>query len=280
MFILMEDDFEMCENSINHWMFVYAWANKYFNKWRTIRTSIGLNGLIIPCDGIPEIIRGLTELIETKPQYPHDSYLIFLWKNQYPNYKRDVTSHTYRYNMFVHIGSESLVDNGGHRSIPCMSLIRTYFLDRIDHYDDDFCGAFPLSPCGDTKLQIPYMLNFENKMSFPGDLEMKLKLMNELQVKIIPKKYQNITCETFCRQQNGKCHDNLFAFANSKLIVSHFFPLITLYDIGGNIRMPERRVKQVANYLVDKPETLKCKTMYKHEPYDQICPCVMNKKKK
>jgi len=98
--VLMEDDFEWCPGALLHLLSAIQLAEERgYGNWLVLRTSVGLNGIVIPCQDLPMHIRVGSQ---KRDEVPLDSLFGGIWSNAFEVLGREYL--TYRYNLFNHIG--------------------------------------------------------------------------------------------------------------------------------------------------------------------------------
>jgi len=149
----MEDDFEWCPGSLLHVMnaIQLAETRNQDKSWLALRTSIGLNGIVVRCEELSTLI-AVGEL--KRDSTPLDSLYGGLWSNAEELLGREYL--IYRHNLFSHIGQIS-AKGGEHGVNPgtgalytttpqCFDLIRYVGLFLGEYFQDE-CLQHPFTPC-------------------------------------------------------------------------------------------------------------------------------------
>lgn len=149
---LMEDDFEWCPGALLHLLSAIQLAEtRTLGKWLAVRTSVGLNGVLLHCQDLSMLLRVGRQKSE---EVPLDSLFGGIWSQAKEAFGREYL--IYRYNLFSHVGKIS-AKGGEHRVSPdegalftgtpaCFDLIRYVGLFPSEYFQEA-CLSHPFSPC-------------------------------------------------------------------------------------------------------------------------------------
>lgn len=70
MFMLMDDDMYICDGAVTWYDFIVKWANRNWDQWGIIRTSMGSSGIIFKCKTAKQYVR----FIRTKWNIPFPNH--------------------------------------------------------------------------------------------------------------------------------------------------------------------------------------------------------------
>lgn len=163
LFMLMEDDFELCNGAEYQLLHVLDLASKRMDQYKqdafsAIRVSTGLNGLLFPCSDIPTTLAYMLD--NTKTKLPVDWLLENWWARNnlqgtsfhfYAHANLSRMAHrgpllVYKYQLFEHIGVKSTMQ---HIWIAPHSKCNEplIYTEIGKDYDLQACGHDLLSPC-------------------------------------------------------------------------------------------------------------------------------------
>ena len=107
LFMFMEDDFRTCEGALRGLRYLVQKTRTVYPEWLGLRTSYGLNGVVVRSEDLP----GFRDyLLRHQARLPPD----LLWTEWVEGTRADVRERTnarklivYRYNLFEHLGAVS-----------------------------------------------------------------------------------------------------------------------------------------------------------------------------
>lgn len=219
-FLYMEDDFLICDNAESHLLSIYLWAQKYRSHWKSIRTSIGFNGLFMQCKDIHGYIKTVWEecLNPMKNLYPLDYALGVSWSPINSNEKR--VHFTFKYNLFYHIGKVSTVGNeiDGLYAPKCYDGMAHSFNFYLEKFDTFNCEKYMISPCFNRNLMKDFDLHGKETIQVRPLLsrESRYLLTNKTEIDLFEYKVKNEeSCSEICEKYGRKCEQKYYIFANS-----------------------------------------------------------------
>jgi len=117
-YLFMEDDFELCPNAMQALLYLIGKAYRVHGNWLAIRTSYGLNGIILRDDDLDEMKEYYLSRYEARPP----DHLMSEWTlketTRAKSYLKDRTYICYKYNLFDHLGTVSSLRASSSPSYP------------------------------------------------------------------------------------------------------------------------------------------------------------------
>ena len=157
LFMFMEDDFRTCEGALRGLRYLVQKTRTVYPEWLGLRTSYGLNGVVVRSEDLP----GFRDyLLRHQARLPPD----LLWTEWVEGTRADVRERTnarklivYRYNLFEHLGAVSTFSIRPRRpSWPgCYApMSSAWSLTAVEKFDERRCAKIgDLFPCtGDVDM--------------------------------------------------------------------------------------------------------------------------------
>ena len=157
LFMFMEDDFRTCEGALKGLRYLVQKTRTVYPEWLGLRTSYGLNGVVVRSEDLP----GFRDyLLRHQARLPPD----LLWTEWVEGTRADVRERTnarklivYRYNLFEHLGAVSTFSIRPRRpSWPgCYApMSSAWSLTAVEKFDERRCAKIgDLFPCtGDVDM--------------------------------------------------------------------------------------------------------------------------------
>ena len=148
MVLLLEDDFEICPNSLLAILYVIQKVTRWNSHWLAIRVSYGLNGIIMKLGARADVQRlklWLADHIHTRQPVDHLFYQFCLHEANQVDNKRQLF--TYRSNLFHHIGSVSNFQGRRGRYNPPCHQVSYDWLQNYERFRNEDCPHEDISPC-------------------------------------------------------------------------------------------------------------------------------------
>lgn len=270
-FFFMEDDFIFCYNGILHWFLAKKWATENFDKWRTVRVSIGLNGLFLKCRDIPLYLSVIDQEFAKEPWNPIDNILGTYWSHYY-NKNSPIVQYIYRYNLLHHIGEISSVGNQEERNNACLEMNSKSIYHWFEKFDYYLCKNYLFSPChfNNTSLFQGYDNSISGIQEIPGSIDTIKSLMKDLGIEIKISKFLIYSCDQVCKSFNLKCNRFGFLIANSgNFLRREFFTLD--HPIG--VSKTDPLIHKIYGSIVLTQDIRRSTCHQSFEGYFRICPC-------
>lgn len=271
-FLYLEDDFVMCENSVLDLLSIYQWAQKRRSHWMSIRTSFGFNGLFMQCRDIDKYLKVIQEICLEDQIYALD-YAMAEWWSKYLG-QIDRVHYTFRYNLFKHIGVYSSVGNDDHykRNPKCFdtnSHIFNYYLEKFDNHN---CNIFMMSPCDKPKIQKEFVYRARDVIEASPILNKKERIILMDKLKVSLTLGYNFNCTTICANKGLTCDEKLYQFANlcEALKENRWEPCTCVSEVWYGTHDMGPFYYQQFCVILDQP-VYKCD----HKPLavQKLCPC-------
>lgn len=267
-FFFMEDDFVFCDQSALHWLLVKNWALEHYDDWKSIRVSIGLNGLFLKCEDIPYYLGIIDNIFKSEPWDPIDEIVGYKWSHYFSKEKQ--VQYVYRYNLLSHIGEESSVSNGPGRNNECLHMNRNSHFLWFEQYNFISCRNYLFSPCDRPELFKDYELSMSAHEEIPGSTELVEKLMKENLIEIKVSTIDGINCNKVCESHKMKCFVHGFLVANSGKYLRDKIYGKSLWVLNGD----SDPVYHIAYQKVFIANDVRRSTCEKDHPgFYRICPC-------
>lgn len=154
-FLLMEDDFPLCESAGETLRYVINKATSYRGDWNAIRTSYGANGIIFPTHLLSSLIEYMTAKLVTKPP----DHLITQWMCGATLARDKCTAvrqnFVFRWNLFKHIGTQSSLRETGWLEPPGCWYPYSDLMWQVDGFQESECPNDDIWPCNRNGIKTP-----------------------------------------------------------------------------------------------------------------------------
>ncbi|KAL0484452.1 hypothetical protein AKO1_005158, partial [Acrasis kona] len=223
--MLMEDDFVLCPHAIHHLnRIVYAVDREYFSKrWSVIRTSVGLNGIIVRCQHLPIIAR---EVQQNYTMYPADSLLSEVWTMHHQRseeyFGKGATFVTYRHNIMRHIGVSSTIHNGrsNDRVFPGCYDPLTSSLDWNEAFQLEGCEGKEFTPCDHVNMGSSIIQSVNGNPEHDANYVMSDAPARDIK---IVSGYADEDCNSACSRHSSTCARYMFPVINRCDVMKLYF---------------------------------------------------------
>uniref|UniRef100_A0A7S2WF24 Uncharacterized protein n=1 Tax=Rhizochromulina marina TaxID=1034831 RepID=A0A7S2WF24_9STRA len=110
-------------------------------RWGFLRVSYGLNGIVVQARDVQSIADYLRAGQARRPP----DHLLFEWSEKGPGAGRPLVA--FRYNLFFHLGQQSVVGNSATRFIPACYELLFDWLQAGERFDHVKCAHDLVTPC-------------------------------------------------------------------------------------------------------------------------------------
>ena len=189
---------------------MFQWAEIHQDKWKSIRLSFDLNGLLFQSNDIPDITNHIRQEVIIHDQMSLEESLSNYWDPFNHKLKRKLF--TYRYNLFSD-------DPKNHTD--CYRPLDSSRLFNAEKFDWR-CEGHVLSPCPSIVDELIFRTIPE--IDVPLDFEMRRILLDRigLQIRVSQGLFIN-SCSVLCAAKGLVCVSKAFQFVNNCETLQHFF---------------------------------------------------------
>jgi hypothetical protein len=284
-YLYMEDDFTICPHAEQHILSTYLWALKHRSAWKSLRISIGFNGLFMKCEDTAEYIAHVWEnaLNPQKVLYPVDYSLGMMWTSV-GKLPQDKVHYTFRYNLLNHIGKISSVGNEGDTPYnpKCFDGMANNFNFAYEKFDNFDCKGHLFTPCRIGYLQRDLEFHGQDGITTQSILKKADRnlLLTKIKAEIIQHKVTDSeSCNQICSKNMMKCEISLYPLVNNceefrdrfKCHSNKCFGLlwgvwngyVPFYGAG-------------AGCILQDAPSWECEATYKVPDSTKLCPCIIS----
>eukprot|EP01132_Coremiostelium_polycephalum_P006674 gene6674-8256_t len=190
--LFIEDDFPFCPSSLSIFNYIIKKSNIYDPNWNIIRTSFGMNGLIIKSSEIELLEKYLYGNRFIKPadllisEWICGMREIGLTRNEICK-ESQRKSLTFRFNLFNHIGKISSLRNSGLNNPAKCWEDYSYLLTSYEQFDESQCEQDDISPCP-SYIPTRSMITELDKWSYLTHYIRKVKTKNSIDIQFVQRK--------------------------------------------------------------------------------------------
>ncbi len=282
-FLLMEDDFHACPGMAVHLQYTlrYAQARMGDATMRGFRISIGLNGLLLRCRDLNDMVARIA--LSDITRMPVDYLLGESWG------KSSANIHTYRYNLLLHVGGTSTIGNTpsalytyrqAHGPAPvCFELTSLHTtIPPHERFSVDQCCSLdiPFSPC---REPLPAALGPAPTLNVPP----APKQLPDADIKWSVSPQVDTSCESHCNNVGLECREGFYpSLASVNTAVARVIEAnVTECTKDTERAMPVVGVQREGFRRWCKiqscPTAFSCKNIW--PGFQRVCPCVDRKGK-
>lgn len=274
LFLIMEDDFELCKYAEFQLSHVLDEAYRLRGQFSGFRVSTGLNGILIPCEDIPLLLQYMLNNVMTR--LPVD-WLLENWWNMnnllntffiyYAHANFTGTEHQrqffiYKYQLFHHIGTSSTMQHVWY--IPhatCNEMLIYTELGR--EYDVQNCAHSLFSPCPTSKA---YSIPHNEPDMFRLPTFHSQHTLDELRK--VSAEQCNSDCNACCQNVNKTCKPEFLPYVNRCDAVQN----TTGCRIEELIISCAPKIKSNELYTISRYSRFFCHAVPKPDEL-RVCPC-------
>jgi hypothetical protein len=284
-YLYLEDDFTVCQNSETHIISLFYWALKHQKSWKSIRMGFGFSGLFMQCRDTESYLQHVWEkcLNPESDVTPVDYSLAEYWTSL--GRPTDRQHYTFRYNLFDHIGAVSTVGNEADTNWnpKCFDAMNHYFNFYFEKFNVNECSAFMMSPCYLKDIQSDLIYHDRDTFLAKSFLarEDRLIVFDKIGGQIVGR--QRVRgwdlCDTICKDVGLQCKTNMFPFVNNcdelkaRVNCKYNTCISNRWGVWWGYYLPI--ITQDMECLVSDIPVMKCdQEILDIGPIYKICPCV------
>jgi hypothetical protein len=257
LFIYLEDDFVICPNAALQLLQLYDWV-KMNPSVNGVKFSYGGSGMVLRRKNVPKYLNRVRYFCFQFNAAPVDWVLGDYWSTTSPKGIPGAHLHTWRYNLFWHIGLESMVGNIGNKGdeyrvfqAKCYDVMSHTSIYAYEQFNLFECNRYMMSPCREN-FEISRTYRPANQLVVDTDLSRYIKYSS-----VVSTLGQN--CDDACLSRNKICNLQGFALLNGNTKGSKRSREVYAPGMENGVRF----VQSTSNFSCDA----------KNPKFQRFCPC-------